>query len=63
MYISLNCFVYNASRDTERDAVIQMTLEHVLVQRFKKKIWTKKITFLQRYVNFAKQANVSSRMI
>ena len=63
MYISLNCFVYNASRDTESDAVIQMTLEHVLVQRFKKKIWTKKITFLQRYVNVAKQANVSSRMI
>ena len=63
MYISLNCFVYNASRDTESDTVIQMTLEHVLVQRFKKKIWTKKITFLQRYVNVAKQVNVSSRMI
>ena len=34
-------FIYNARRDTaaekELDIVIQMALEHVLVQRFKKK--------------------------
>ena len=45
MFISSLYFVRNAHRDTESDAVIQMTLEHVLVKRFKKKKWTKKITF------------------
>ena len=35
----LSYFVHNARRDTESDTVvIQMTLEHVLVQRFKKKM-------------------------
>ena len=36
-FISSRYFVHNARRDTESDTVIQMTLEHVLVQRFKKK--------------------------
>ena len=43
MFISSRYFVHNARGDTESDAVIQMTLEHVLVQRFKKKKWKKKI--------------------
>ena len=38
MFISSRYFVHNARRDTESDTVIQMTLEHVLDQRFKKKI-------------------------
>ena len=41
MFIALCYFVCNARRDTatgkEFDIVIQMTLEHVLVQRSKKK--------------------------
>ena len=45
MLISSCYFIYNVRRDTaagkEFDIVIQMTLEHVLVQRFKKKKWTK----------------------
>ena len=49
MFISSCYFIYNARRDTaaekEFDIIIQMTLEHVLVQRFKKKKWTKKTTF------------------
>ena len=43
MFISSRYFIHNARKDTESDIVIQMTLEHVLVQRFKKnKKWTKK---------------------
>ena len=45
MFISSRYFVHNARRDTESDTVMQMTLVHVPVQRFKKKKWTKKITF------------------
>ena len=49
MFISSCYFIYNARRDTvakkEFDIVIQMTLEHVLVQRFKKKEMDKKTTF------------------
>ena len=37
MFISSRYFVRNARRDTESDTVIQMTLEHVFIQRFKKK--------------------------
>ena len=41
MFISSCYFIYNARRDTvvekEFDIVIQMTLERVLIQRFKKK--------------------------
>ena len=45
MFISSRYFVHSARRDTNSDTVIQMTQEHVLVQRFKKKKWTKKINF------------------
>ena len=49
MFISLCCFTYNTRRDTaaekEFDIVIQMTLEHVLVQRFKKKEMDEKNNF------------------
>ena len=50
MFISLCYLIYNARRDTaldkELDVAMQMTLKHVLVQRFKrKKKWTKKTTF------------------
>ena len=45
MFIFSRYFVHNARRDTESDTVTQMTLEHVLVQRFKKKKRMKKITF------------------
>ena len=49
MFISPCYFIYNARIDTtaekEFDVLIQMTLEHVLVQRFKKKEMDKKITF------------------
>ena len=48
MFIASCYFIYNACRDTaaekEFDIVMQMTLEHVLVQRFKKKEMDKKIT-------------------
>ena len=57
MFISSHYFVHNAQRDTESDTVIQVTLEHVLVQRFKKK------NRQQRHVNVAKRANFSRRMI
>ena len=45
MFISSRYFIHNARKDTESDTVIQMTMEHVFVQIFKKKKWTKKITF------------------
>ena len=45
MFLFSRYFVHNARRDTENDTVIKMTLEHVLVQRFKKKKTMKKITF------------------
>ena len=45
MFISSCYFIHNASRDKSSDIVIQMTLEHVLVQRFKKKELDEKITF------------------
>ena len=38
-------FIHNARRDTESDIVIRMTLEHVLVQKFKKKEMDEKTTF------------------
>ena len=34
MFMSSRYFVHNACRDTESDTVIQMTLDHVLVQIF-----------------------------
>ena len=37
--------------EKEFDIVIQMTLEHVLVQRFKKKEMDDKNNFSQRHVN------------
>ena len=65
MFISSCYFIYNARRDTaaekEFDIVIQLTLEHVLVQRFKKKEMKKK-TF-NKDINVAKRANSSRRMI
>ena len=49
MFISSFYFIHNARRDRaaekEFDIVIEMTLEHVLVQRFKKKEMSKKTTF------------------
>ena len=46
MFISSCYFIYNARRDKaaekEFDIVIQMTLEHDIVQRFKKKEMDKK---------------------
>ena len=49
MFIASCYFVYNAGRDTatekEFHIVIQMTLEHVLVQRFKKKEMDEKNNF------------------
>ena len=49
MVISSYYFIYNTRRDTaaekEFDIVIQMTLEHVLVQRFEKKEMEKKKNF------------------
>ena len=49
MSISSCYFIYNTRRDTasekEFDIVIQMTLEHVLVQRFKNKRNGQKKTF------------------
>ena len=47
----------------EFDIAIQMTLEHVLVQRFKKKEVDEKNSFKQRYVNVTKRENSSRRMI
>ena len=49
MFISSCYFIHNACRDTESDIVIQMTLEHVLVQRFKKKELDEKITFNEEW--------------
>ena len=45
MFISSRYFIHDARRDTETNIVIQMTLEHALVQRLKKKEMDKKITF------------------
>ena len=49
MFITSCYFIYNAGRDTaiekEIDIVIEMTLEHVLVQRFKKKEMDEKNNF------------------
>ena len=49
IFVSSCYFIYNARRDTaaekEFDIVIQMTLKHVLVQRFKKKEMDKKNNF------------------
>ena len=45
MFAGLLLMFISARGDTESDTVIQLTLEHVLVQIFKKKKWTKKITF------------------
>ena len=46
LYLPSCYFIYNAHRDTvaekEVDIVIPMTLEHVLVQRFKKKEMSEK---------------------
>ena len=47
MFISSRYFIHNARRDTESDIIIQITLEHVLVQRFKKKEMDEKITFTE----------------
>ena len=56
MFISSCYFIYNARRDTvaerEFDIVIQMTLERVPVERFKKKEMGQ-----QRHVNVTKQVN------
>ena len=61
MFIALCYFVCNARRDTatekEFDIVIQMTLEHVLVQRSKKKRkkeMDEENNFYQRHVNVTK---------
>ena len=53
MFISSRYFFHKARRDTETGIVIQMTLEHVLVQRFKKykmdeKTFNEDIYMLQR---------------
>ena len=52
MFISSCYFIYNARRDTaaekEFDIVIQMTLERVLVQRFKKKEMREKKSLLTK---------------
>ena len=45
IFISSRYFIHNARRDTESDIVIQMILEHGLVQRFKKKQMDEKIIF------------------
>ena len=49
MFIASCYFIYNARRDTatekEFDIVIQMTLEYVLIQRFKKKEMDEKNNF------------------
>ena len=49
MFIASCYFIYNARRDTaaekEFDIAIQMSLEHVLVQRFKKKEMDEKNNF------------------
>ena len=45
MFVSSRCFVHNPRRNTESDIIIQMVLEHVLVQRFKKKEMTEKKNF------------------
>ena len=52
MFVSSCYFIYNASRDTaaekEFDIVLHMTLERVLVQRFKKKEMGKKKKLLTK---------------
>ena len=54
-------FIYNARRDTpaekELDIVIQMALEHLLVQRFKKKVTS------NSYINVTKGENPSRTII
>ena len=45
LFISSRYFVHNARGDTKSDTVIQMILEHVLIQRFKKKKMDEKNNF------------------
>ena len=67
MFISSSYFIYNARRDAatekEIDIVIQMKLEHVLVQRFEKKEMDERSNFKQRHINVTKRGNSSERMI
>ena len=67
MFISSCYLIYNARRDTaaekEFDIVIQMMLEQVLVQRFKKKRNGRKKLFLTKIINVTKRENSSGRMI
>ena len=44
MFLSCS-YIHDARRDAESDIVIQMTLEHFLVQRFKKKEMDEKNNF------------------
>ena len=69
MLLTFSCyFIYNGTRDTvaekEFDMAIQMTLERVLAQVFKKKeMGKKKVTFKQRHVNVTKHVISCGRMI
>ena len=45
MFIPSRYFFHKARRDTESGIVIQMTLEHVLAQRFKKNKMDEKNNF------------------
>ena len=60
-------FIYNARRDTvaekETDIVIPMTLERLLVQRFKKKEMNEKKVTFNKNINVTKQVNSCGRMI
>ena len=53
----VHIFIMHARRDTKSDIVIQMILEQVLVQRFKKKEMDEKNNFKRRHVNVPKRAS------
>ena len=67
MFLSSCYLIENARRDTaaekELDILMQIKLEPLLVQRFKKKERDKKSTFQQRHVNVTNRENYSEKTI
>ena len=63
LYLHVTLFIIHVEIQKKIDIVIQMTLGHVLVQRFKRKEIGEKNNFQQRHVNVTKQGNSSRRMI
>ena len=62
VYIFMNA-CRDGAAEKQFDNVIQMTLEHVLIQIFKKKEMNEKSNFWERHINDSKLANCYGRII